>query len=63
MPIPKKRKNESKSEFIDRCMGDEVMNDEFANTQQRYATMAGTPELSYRCATKICNTDVLYRSL
>ena len=37
MPIPKKRKDESKNDFIDRCMGDEVMNDEFSNTKQRYA--------------------------
>ncbi len=37
MPVPKKRKDESKSDFIDRCMGDQVMNDEFSNTKQRYA--------------------------
>ena len=37
MPLPKKRKDESKNDFIDRCMGDEVMNNEFSNTKQRYA--------------------------
>ena len=37
MPIPKKGKNESKDEFLSRCMGDDVMNEEFANTKQRYA--------------------------
>ena len=37
MPVPKKRKDESKSDFIDRCMGDQVMNDEFSNAKQRYA--------------------------
>ena len=37
MPVPKKRKDESKSDFIDRCMGDQVMNDEVSNTKQRYA--------------------------
>ncbi|MBT88966.1 MAG: hypothetical protein CMN79_00535 [Spirochaetales bacterium] len=37
MPIPNKKNNESKKEFLSRCMSDEVMNEEFANTKQRYA--------------------------
>ena len=37
MPLPKKRKDESKNDFIERCMGDDVMNDELSNTKQRYA--------------------------
>jgi len=37
MPIPNKKNNESKKEFLSRCMGDEVMNDEFTSANQRYA--------------------------
>jgi hypothetical protein len=37
MPIPNKKDNESKKEFLSRCMGDEVMNDEFTSANQRYA--------------------------
>jgi hypothetical protein len=37
MPIPSKRKNEKKSDFLSRCMGDETMNKEFPDQKQRYA--------------------------
>ena len=37
MPIPNKKNNESKKEFLSRFRSDEVMNEEFANTKQRYA--------------------------
>jgi hypothetical protein len=37
MPIPNKKSNESKKEFLGRCMDDGVMNEEFANSKQRYA--------------------------
>ena len=36
MPVPKPKKDESKDEFIDRCMGDDTMVDEYDN-DQRYA--------------------------
>lgn len=35
MPMPKPRKDESHDEFIDRCMGDEVMNEDFPDAAQR----------------------------
>lgn len=37
MPIPKPKKKESREDFIDRCMGDSVMNDEYPNESQRLA--------------------------
>jgi len=37
MPIPKPTSNESKSEFIQRCMTDNVMVSEYENTDQRLA--------------------------
>ncbi len=37
MPIPKPRKNEDKDKFLNRCMGDSVMNTEFPEQQQRFA--------------------------
>jgi len=37
MPLPKPRKNEKEEEFISRCMGDKVMNDEYPNQGQRSA--------------------------
>ena len=37
MPLPKPNKDENKSEFIDRCMSDEVMISEYPDNDQRYA--------------------------
>jgi len=37
MPLPKPKKDESKEEFMDRCMGDSVMLKEYPNNDQRYA--------------------------
>lgn len=37
MPIPEPRTNEPRSAFIDRCMGDETMNEEYPTREQRYA--------------------------
>jgi len=37
MPMPTRRKGEKKDDFIDRCMGDENMNEEFPETDQRRA--------------------------
>jgi len=36
MPIPKPRKNEKKDEFMQRCMSDDVMVNEY-DKKQRYA--------------------------
>lgn len=36
MPLPKPKKNEEKSEFMDRCMGNSIMNKEFPEKDQRY---------------------------
>ncbi|MHC4464309.1 MAG: signal peptide peptidase SppA [Planctomycetota bacterium] len=37
MPLPKPKPNEKQDDFIDRCMGDDVMNEEFPDTAQRRA--------------------------
>ncbi len=37
MPIPKPKKSEKQQDFIDRCMGDDVMVKDYPDTKQRYA--------------------------
>ena len=37
MPMPKPADGESKKDFLSRCMGDEMMNSEFPDNDQRYA--------------------------
>ena len=37
MPIPSKRKDEDKNKFMSRCMGDNIMNEEYPDGQQRHA--------------------------
>lgn len=37
MPIPKPRENESEADFISRCMGDDLMNEEYPDSDQRIA--------------------------
>jgi hypothetical protein len=37
MPIPQRRKDEDKTKFVSRCMGDKVMKKDYPNNQQRIA--------------------------
>jgi len=37
MPLPKPKTGESKDDFLDRCMGDDKMNSEYPDSDQRYA--------------------------
>ena len=37
MPLPTPNKGEPTKKFVDRCMGSEVMKNEFPDTKQRYA--------------------------
>ena len=37
MPIPKPKINESRQQFLNRCMGDDTMTSEFTNSEQRLA--------------------------
>jgi len=37
MPLPEKKENESKAEFISRCMGESSMITEFPEGPQRFA--------------------------
>ena len=42
MPIPTPNPNEEKKDFIQRCMIDDVMTDEYKNTDQRLAICSNT---------------------
>ena len=44
MPIPKPRENESKRDFVERCMSDDKMASEYTNTDQRLAVCSTTYE-------------------
>jgi hypothetical protein len=44
MPIPKPTAEETKSEFIQRCMTDDKMVSEFENTDQRLAVCSTSYE-------------------
>ena len=37
MPLPKRKSEESKSDFMDRCMGDDTMKHEYTDSVQRLA--------------------------
>jgi len=37
MPLPERRRDEEKDEFISRCMSDEQMEEEFPDREQRFA--------------------------
>ena len=37
MPLPKPRIDEKEEEFVSRCMDDEVMKEEYPDTEQRAA--------------------------
>ena len=37
MPIPKPKPNESRQRYINRCMGDDTMSDEYTDSSQRLA--------------------------
>lgn len=37
MPLPKPQKDQTKEEFIDMCMMNPIMNDEYSSNKQRYA--------------------------
>jgi hypothetical protein len=44
MPIPKPRKDESKKDFIQRCMTDDTMTFEYEDIDQRLAVCSTTYE-------------------
>jgi hypothetical protein len=37
MPLPKPGDKENRRDFLSRCMGDEIMNRDYEDNQQRYA--------------------------
>lgn len=44
MPLPKPEEGEEKDDFMDRCLEDENVNEEFTEDNQRYAFCANTYE-------------------
>lgn len=46
MPIPKPEKNEDKQKFLSRCMGDEVMKNDYKDNKQRVAVCLGQTKKS-----------------
>lgn len=42
MPIPKPSKNETRSAFMRRCVGDDTMRKEYPNVDQRVAVCSST---------------------
>lgn len=42
MPIPKRRKDEDRTDFLSRCMGDSTMNKDYPDNKQRYAICIGS---------------------
>ena len=47
MPLPKKRKDEKESEFMSRCMSDDIMKKEYKDNKQRVAV----------CLTQYCTRN------
>lgn len=37
MPVPKRNPNESRKDFVSRCMNDKTMKSEYPDIDQRYA--------------------------
>ena len=50
MPIPKPNTGESRQQFLDRCMGDKTMVDEYSDSGQRSAVCNS----SYNSYKEIC---------
>lgn len=46
MPIPKRRKDEKRQEFVSRCMGDDVMKKDYPDNKQRIAVCLGQTKSS-----------------
>ena len=41
MPIPKPKKGQTEDDFIEQCMSDPKMNEEFPDRSQRFAVCSG----------------------
>jgi len=52
MPIPNNKKGEEKKDFLGRCMGDQVMAEEFPDSKQRYAVCQSKWKMSKKKKSK-----------
>ena len=60
MPIPKPNKDESKKDFLSRCMGNDTMVKDYENPSQRYAVCIGQTKgflLQQTCAYLQCSSE------
>ena len=60
MPIPKPNKDESKKDFLSRCMGNDTMVKDYENPSQRYAICIGQTKgflLQQTCAYLQCSSE------
>jgi hypothetical protein len=67
MPIPKKRKNETNQKFVNRCMTNKTMKNEFSDADQRLAIclrQSGTPKTQWLLINRVHNAlyDNIYGS-
>ena len=49
MPLPLREQNESREDFIQRCLGDTTMKSEFPNVKQRIAVCNQQLQKGFKC--------------
>ena len=49
MPLPMRNKDESREDFIQRCLGDTTMKSEFPNVKQRIAVCNQQLQKGFKC--------------
>lgn len=57
MPIPKPRKYERRDPFIERCMGNATMNEDYPDNAQRYAICIGAFDKSVELTIVLDDAD------
>jgi hypothetical protein len=62
MPLIKPKKDESHDDYMDRCMGDSVMNDEYEDEDQRYAVCQGEWDKHKKSENSISDSCIERRS-
>lgn len=58
MPLPTRRKNERKKDFLSRCMGNETMVKDFDDIKQRYAVCIRQSEKKSKASIEIDWNDL-----
>lgn len=64
MPLPKPQTDETQDEFLQRCTGDDLMNEEYTDTDQRYAICLAQwqkkahPHGEHLCVCPECSSEI-----